>query len=117
MQATRLATLLAFFTTSAFALTDKPNIVIILADDMGFSDLGCYGSEIPTPNIDRLAKSGVRFANFHTAVRCSPSRAALLTGRYPQAVGMGHLDHDFGKPGYRGFPDTKAPTLAERLRE
>ena len=95
----------------------KPGIVVILADDMGFSDLGCQGSEIPTPNIDRLAHSGVRFSNFHTCARCSPSRASLLTGMYPQAVGMGHLDDDQGRPGYRGRLDLDVPTLAERLRD
>ncbi len=95
----------------------RPDILILLADDMGFADLGCYGSEVPTPNIDRLAARGVRFTDFHTCARCSPSRAALLTGRYPQAVGMGHLDTDMGKPGYRGRLDPDAPTLAERLRD
>src|SRR6476620_5518381 len=73
-------------TTSAAA--SRPNIVIILADDMGFSDLGCYGGEIHTPNIDRLAARGVRFAQFYNMARCCPTRAALLTGRYPHQVGV-----------------------------
>lgn len=63
-----------------------PNIVIILADDMGYSDLGCYGGEITTPNLDGLAKNGVRFTQFYNTARCWPSRAALMTGYYPQQI-------------------------------
>jgi arylsulfatase len=75
------------------ALVDNPpNIVIILIDDMGWSDLGCYGSEIPTPNIDALADGGVRFTQFYNTARCSPTRASLLTGLYPHQAGMGFLD-------------------------
>jgi arylsulfatase A-like enzyme len=69
-----------------------PNIVVILIDDMGWSDLGCYGSEIPTPNIDALADGGVRFTQFYNTARCSPTRASLLTGLYPHQAGMGFLD-------------------------
>ncbi|MGN6555788.1 MAG: sulfatase-like hydrolase/transferase, partial [Verrucomicrobiota bacterium] len=69
----------------------KPNIVLILADDMGFSDLGCYGSEIPTPNLDALAAGGLRFTQFYNTARCSPTRAALLTGLDPHQAGMGRL--------------------------
>src|SRR5215471_11997146 len=72
----------------------RPNIVIILADDMGFSDLGCYGSEISTPNLDRLAARGARFTRFYNAARCCPSRAALLTGLYPHQAGVGHMVAD-----------------------
>ena len=72
---------------------ERPNVVVILIDDMGFSDLGCYGSEIPTPNIDKLAADGVRFTQFYNTARCSPSRAALLTGLYPHQAGMGFLDN------------------------
>ncbi len=61
----------------------KPNIIVILVDDMGFSDVGCYGSEIPTPNLDSLAKNGVRFSQFYNTGRCCPTRASLLTGLYP----------------------------------
>ncbi len=68
----------------------RPNIIIILADDLGFSDLGCYGSEIITPNVDRLAKGGLQFLQFYNAGRSCPTRAALLTGLYPHLAGVGH---------------------------
>ena len=74
------------------AATSQPNVIVILVDDMGFSDLACYGSEIPTPNLDKLAAGGLRFTQFYNTARCSPSRAALLTGLYPHHAGMGHLD-------------------------
>src|SRR3954452_4717550 len=76
---------------AAAAATPRPNVIVILVDDMGFSDLGCYGSEIPTPNIDRLATGGVRFTQMYNTARCSPSRACLLTGLYPHQAGMGYL--------------------------
>jgi arylsulfatase len=77
------AGLLAFVFTANATADDRPNIVIILADDMGFSDVGCYGSEIPTPHIDSLAARGVRFTQFYNCGRCCPTRASLLTGLYP----------------------------------
>src|SRR6185312_7253063 len=82
------------FATVAGAQTPmtRPNIVVILADDQGFSDWGCYGSEIPTPNIDALAAHGLRFNKFYCTPRCSPSRAALLTGTYPHQAGLGWLE-------------------------
>src|SRR5213080_1550739 len=69
----------------------KPNVLLVLADDLGFSDLGCYGSEIATPNLDRLAAGGLRFTQFYNAARCCPTRAALLTGLYPHQAGVGHM--------------------------
>ena len=69
----------------------RPNIVIVLADDLGFSDLGCYGGEIDTPNVDRLSREGVRFSQFYNTARCSPSRASLLTGLHPHQAGIGIL--------------------------
>src|ERR1043166_3720935 len=81
---------------------DKPNIVLILADDMGFSDIGCYGSEIATPNLDRLAAGGLRFTQFYNTARCCPTRASLLTGLYPHQAGVGHMMEDKDKDGYRG---------------
>jgi arylsulfatase len=95
----------------------RPNIVVILADDMGFSDLGCYGSEIPTPHLDKLAAEGLRFSQFYNTPRCCPSRAALLTGLYPQEAGVGAMMEDRGIPGYRGELNHKCVTIAEVLRE
>jgi len=95
--------------------TTRPNIVLIVADDLGFSDLGCYGSEIFTPHIDRLAKDGVRFTQFYNCGRGCPSRAALLTGLYPHETGMGHMTTDYRRPGYRGNLNKECATLAELL--
>ncbi|MBW2369942.1 MAG: sulfatase-like hydrolase/transferase, partial [Deltaproteobacteria bacterium] len=95
-----------------------PNVIIVLADDMGFSDPGCYGSEIETPNLDRLAENGVRFNSYMTHPLCSPTRAALLTGRNSHAVGAGWIaNNDPGFPGYGGEIDLNTPTIAEILRE
>ena len=77
-----------------------PNIVVILCDDVGYSDFGCFGSEIPTPNIDRLAEQGLRYTNFHVMPMCSPTRAALLTGRNSHAAGVGWVAH--ADPGFPG---------------
>ena len=90
-----LAPAVAFLRAPAVAAqTDaRPNIVVILVDDMGWSDIGPFGSEIATPNLDALAARGVRFAQFYATPRCSPTRASLLTGLYPHQAGMGHLDN------------------------
>jgi arylsulfatase len=89
----------------------------MLADDLGFSDLGCYGSEIETPNLDALAGRGLRYVNFHVTPLCSPTRAALLTGRNPHSVGVGMVTHiDPGFPGYASELPANQPTLAEVLR-
>jgi arylsulfatase len=94
----------------------RPNIIVILADDLGFSDLGCYGSEISTPNLDKLAAGGLRFTQFYNTPRCCPSRAALLTGLYPQEAGIGAMMEDRGIPGYLGELNHKCVTIAEVLR-
>src|SRR5262245_57371065 len=94
----------------------RPNVVVILADDMGFSDLGCYGSEISTPNVDGLAKKGVRFTQFYNTARCCPTRASLLTGLYPHQAGAGHMVGDYKLPGYRGRLSDRCVTIAEVLR-
>ena len=94
----------------------KPNIVVILSDDMGFSDLGCYGGEIATPNLDALAANGVRFTQFYNCARCCPTRASLLTGLYPHQAGVGHMMDDKGKPGYTGNLNTTCRTIAEVLK-
>ena len=95
----------------------RPNILVVLFDDVGFSDFGCYGSAIATPAIDALAASGLRYTGFHTTAMCSTTRAALLTGRNHHAVGMGCLaNFDSGYPGYRGKIAREAGTLPEILR-
>ncbi len=95
----------------------SPNVLVLLLDDVGFADFGCYGSEIRTPNIDRFADSGTRFTGFHTTAMCSTTRAALLTGRNHHSVGVGCLaNFDSGFPGYRGKISADAPTIAEMLR-
>src|SRR5438552_3561395 len=94
----------------------RPNIVILLADDMGFSDLGCYGSEIATPNLDRLAAGGLRFTQFYNTARCCPTRASLLTGLYPHQAGMGHMVEGLPHPAYQGFLNDRCVTIAEVLR-
>ena len=91
----------------------KPNIILILADDMGFSDLGSYGSDIETPNIDRLAAEGTRLRRFYNNTICAPSRASLLTGQYPHKAGIGFFNEDFGLPGYEGYLNKESLTLAE----
>ena len=94
-----------------------PNILVVLFDDVGFSDFGCYGSPIKTPTIDRLAAEGLRYTGFHTTAMCSTTRAALLTGRNHHSVGVGCLaNFDSGFPGYRGKIAKEAGTLAEILR-
>jgi arylsulfatase len=97
----------------------RPNVVIILVDDMGWSDIGCYGSEIPTPNLDALARNGVRFTQFYNTPRCSPTRASLLTGLYPHQAGMGHLDNVIreGSSGTTGKLNEHCVTMAEVLSE
>ncbi|MEM9703019.1 MAG: arylsulfatase, partial [Planctomycetota bacterium] len=85
------------------------------ADDMGYSDLGCFGGEIDTPHLDALAADGLRFTRFANTGRCCPSRASILTGMYPHRVGIGHMSGDYGVPGYRGFLRADVPTVAERL--
>lgn len=98
------------------ASVQRPNIVLILADDLGYSDLGCFGSEISTPNLDRLASSGMRLTQFYTTPRCCPTRAALLTGLYPQQAGIGAMMEDQSVPGYRGELSQNCITIAEELR-
>lgn len=95
----------------------KPNILVILTDDMGFSDLGCYGGEIRTPNLDRLAEQGLRFTQFYNTARCCPTRASLLTGLYPHQAAMGHMEQPHGSlEGYQGELSHRAVTLAEVLK-
>ena len=102
----------------------RPNLVLILADDLGYSDIGCFGSEISTPNIDRLAKSGVALTQFYNQARCCPTRAALMTGRYPHQAGIGEMIDDYAaaarkaasSPAYQDHLSINSPTMAELLR-
>ncbi|OQX98285.1 MAG: hypothetical protein B6I20_11275 [Bacteroidetes bacterium 4572_117] len=100
--------------------TEKPNIVLIMADDMGYSDLGCYGSEISTPNIDKLAFEGIRFNRFYNNSRCCPTRASLLTGLYPHNAGVGNMTTAPGKEcakgPFQGYLSREAVTIAEALK-
>lgn len=101
---------------------DRPNILLIMSDDMGFTDIGSFGGEIATPNIDALASSGVRFSSFHTSVSCSPTRSMLLTGTDNHVAGLGNMGElltpaQVGKPGYEGHLNDRVVTLAEVLRD
>ena len=99
------------------AAKGSPNIVFVLVDDVGFGDLGCFGSEISTPNLDRLASEGVRFTNFHVNPMCSPTRASLLTGVNCHAAGMGHIAQDDpGFPGYRAADFLRYASTSSRTR-
>jgi arylsulfatase A-like enzyme len=99
------------------ARAGAPNVVLLVLDDVGYAQLGCYGSDIHTPRIDALAAGGIRFTNFHTTSMCSPTRAALLTGRHHHAAGMGAIvEWSTGYPGYQGLVTKRAATLAEILR-
>ena len=95
----------------------RPHVLLIVADDLGFSDLGCFGGEIQTPNLDRLARGGVRFSTFYNTARCSPSRASLLTGLHPHQTGLGILTNDDRPRGYPGTINDRCVTLAEVLKE
>ncbi|MDF1853057.1 MAG: sulfatase-like hydrolase/transferase [Verrucomicrobiales bacterium] len=94
---------------------ERPNIIVLFADDMGYSDIGCFGSEIETPNLDRLAGNGLRYTHFYNTGRCCPSRASILTGLYPHQADIGHMAGDIGVRGYRNRLSFEAVTLAEVL--
>ena len=92
---------------------DRPNVLLIMSDDMGFSDIGCYGSEVATPNLDSLAQGGVRFTQFYNMGRCCPTRASLMTGLYPHQAGVGHMMEDRGAEGYHGRLNKQSVTIAQ----
>ncbi len=110
--------------TPGASAAERPNIILIMADDLGFSDIGCYGGEIETPVLDRLAAGGLRYKQFYNAARCCPTRAALMTGLYPHQAGIGHMIDayaarrraDFNSPHYSDHLSPHTPTLAEVLR-
>ncbi len=97
-------------------MTERPNVILILADDMGFADLGCMGSEIRTPHLDALAQDGAVLTSMYNCARCCPTRASLLTGLYPHDAGIGHMGADLGTPAYQGFLREDAATIAEHLK-
>jgi len=120
MKALYPLTILFFLTGTALKEAPKkdkrPNIIVILADDMGYSDIGCYGGEIHTPNLDYLAANGLRFTQFYNTSRCCPTRASLLTGLYNHQAGIGNMSNDQNQPGYRGHLLENTVTLAEVLK-
>ncbi|MBI1247888.1 sulfatase-like hydrolase/transferase [bacterium] len=118
LRAFPLALALASVTIIAATATaqEKPNIVLMMADDMGFSDIGCYGGEFETPNLDALANGGLRFTQFYNTARCCPTRAALMTGLYQHQAGVGHMTANYGVPSYQGYLNHKCVTIAEVLR-
>jgi arylsulfatase len=114
--------LLGCATVASGRADDRPNFLLIMVDDMGWSDIGCFGSEIETPNIDAIAERGVRFTDFHTSVSCSPTRCMLLTGNDNHVGGLGSMaellaPNQRGKPGYEGHLNDRVVTLAEVLRD
>ncbi len=112
-----VAGLLMFSDSTAVGADERPNIVLIMADDMGYSDIGCYGGEIATPTLDSLADSGVRFTQFYNTGRCCPTRASLLTGLYPHQAGIGHMMEKRLQIGYQGDLNDRCVTIAEVLSE
>ncbi|WP_409012641.1 sulfatase-like hydrolase/transferase [Dyadobacter sp. 3J3] len=108
-------------TITSFAQKNKkadtrPNIILIMVDDMGYSDIGSYGSEIQTPNLDSLAKEGIRFREFYNNSICAPTRASLITGQYPHKAGIGYFDVNLGLPAYQGYLNKESLTFAEVLK-
>jgi arylsulfatase A-like enzyme len=97
-------------------LSDKPNVILILADDISFADLGVTGSEIRTPHINALARDGVLLSAMYNCARCCPTRASLLTSLYPHNAGVGHTGANLGTPAYQGFLRNDSATIAEHLR-
>jgi arylsulfatase A-like enzyme len=118
-----LRLLVAFFATGGLTAAaiaageaPRPNVIVILSDDIGYTDLGCYGGEIETPNLDALARGGIRFTQFYNTARCCPTRASLLTGLYPHQTGVGHMMNDRQLEGYRGDLNRRCVTIPEVLR-
>jgi arylsulfatase A-like enzyme len=113
--------ILSLFQTNAQSASsknsNKPNIILIMVDDMGYSDIGPYGGEIQTPNLDKLAAEGIKFSEFYNNSICAPTRGSLLTGQYQHQAGMGYFDVNLGLPEYQGFLKKEALTLAEVLKE
>lgn len=112
-----LALVFCFFMLKNGIAQQKPNIILIMADDMGYSDIGCYGGEVQTPNINQLAQNGIRYKQFYNAARCCPTRASLMTGLYPHQAGMGWMAAaDLGTPEYQDNLNEQCVTIAEVLK-
>jgi arylsulfatase A-like enzyme len=118
MRLSRFLFLAAALCIGAFARSTaaQPNVMIILADDLGYSDVHCFGGEVHTANLDALASDGARFTNFYNNARCCPTRASLLTGLYPHQTGVGAMTQATSSPGYAGHLKPTAPTIAEVLQ-
>jgi arylsulfatase len=113
----RIFGILALTLTASCSQTEKrPNIILIMSDDVGFSDIGCYGSEIRTPNLDRMAAGGLRYTQFYNTARCCPTRASLLTGLHPHQAGVGHMMNQRGNDHYQGDLNRHCVTIAQVLR-
>lgn len=108
--------LLSISIAVAICAAERPNIIVIMSDDMGISDIGCYGSEIDTPRLNKLAENGLRFTQFYNTARCCPTRASLLSGLYPHQAGVGWMMVDRGHDGYRGEINRECLTIAEALK-
>ncbi|MEM7342680.1 MAG: arylsulfatase [Chloroflexota bacterium] len=102
---------------SATQPSSRPNIILIMADDLGYADIGCFGSEIQTPHLDQMAARGLRFTTMYNAARCCPTRASLLTGLYPHQTGVGHMIGNLGEPAYQGYLRDDCVTIAEVLQQ
>ncbi len=111
-----IASLVILTTILPTNAAERPNIILMMADDMGYSDLGCYGGEINTPNLNQLAEGGLRFTQFYNTGRCCPTRASLLSGLYPHQAGVGWMMTDRGFDGYRGELNNRCVTIAEALK-
>ena len=112
----------AMGTPSVAVAQEKPNILLVVADDLGWTDLGSYGGEIDTPNLDALARQGAQFTDFHVSVSCSPTRSMLMSGNDNHVAGLGNMgellaENQKGQPGYEGHLNDRVATLAEVLRE
>jgi arylsulfatase A-like enzyme len=111
-----LAVMMTHCSSHRKTIPDRPNIILIMSDDMGYSDLGCFGSEINTPNLDKLAAEGLRITQFYNAGRCCPTRASLLTGLYQHQAGIGDMMGDSGIPAYQGYLNKECVTLGEVMK-
>ncbi|QDV49920.1 arylsulfatase [Gimesia fumaroli] len=123
---TRLTTIVAIFLLctgwsqhawSAKKESGRPNILLIVADDLGYSDLGCFGGEIETPQLDSLAARGVRLTQYYNTGRCCPSRGSIMTGQYPHRIGLGHMTRNLNQRGYQGHIADEAITVAQILQQ